>query len=150
MNVYKTRLKTFSIACENETQYRCTSPRQAIPVLRAIFNDLELDENREHFVVLALNARGMVTGYKVISSGTETNCLVSRSDVYRAAIVLGSVSVLACHNHPSGAIEPSKEDIALTDALREAGEILGVPLADHIILTKDDSYSFRQKQAWDK
>lgn len=150
MNVYKTRLKTFSIVCENETQYRCTSPRQATPVLRAIFNDLELDENREHFVAIALNARGMVVGYKVISSGTETNCLTSRSDVYRAAIVLGAISVIVCHNHPSGEIEPSKEDIAITDALREAGGILGIPLADHIILTKNDSYSFRQKQAWDK
>lgn len=151
MNIYKLRSKTFSIVCEKPLDFRCTSPRAAAPVLREIFKLSGLDESQEHFLVVVINPRGHVVGHKVLASGTATACLVTPEMLYRAALVLGGTSVLACHNHPSGSIEPSREDTALTKKLREAGEILSLPLADHIILGHEDAfYSFRSSEGWDR
>ena len=152
MNLYRLHSKTFSVACERPAHgYTCTSPRMAQPVLRAIYAAMELDMDREHFVVLVLDAKGRVIGHKLLSSGTETACLVTPAMVFRAALVLGGVSVLTCHNHPSGDPAPSREDEQLTARLRSSGEALSLPLADHIILGNDDSsYSFRVDQGWDR
>ena len=145
MNHYKIRSKTFSIVSEAlPEEYSCTSPRMAGPVLRGIFDTLGLDQSNEHFMVVCLNAKGKVIGHKVVSSGMETACLVNPAAVFRTALVLGGTSVLVAHNHPSGDPAPSREDTALTAKLRAAGEMLGLTLADHIVLGEGDrQHSFR-------
>lgn len=145
---YKFRLKTFSAALEDPTPYACGSPREAVSVLRAIYKDCSLDDCQEHFLVMVLNAKGAVMGYKVVGTGTETGVMVTPAIVFRAALVLGGLSVIICHNHPSGDPEPSREDKHLTDRCRKSGEALGLPLADHIILGRDTMYSFRAAEGW--
>lgn len=149
MNSYKLKTKTFSIAMEPAESYDpCTSPRAVGAIMRAIFEQLDLDQSNEHFVVVVLNAKGRVVGYKLLATGTETACLVSLAMVFRAALVLGGTSVIACHNHPSGDPTPSREDQVLTRRMRAAGDVLGLPLSDHIILG-DTYYTFRASEAWD-
>jgi len=129
-----------------------TTPRTASKVLKSIY--ATLDAGQEHFSILALNSKGRPVGYKVLSSGTATGCLVTPEMVFRAALLLGGVSVLCCHNHPSGNTTPSGEDTALTRRLRAAGENLGLPLADHIIISgdpdSDEFHSFRADEGWDR
>ena len=82
-------------------------------------------------------------------SGTATATLVSPREFFREALRYGAVSALAFHNHPSGDPTPSREDCALTTRLRAAGESLGVPLADHMVIGAESWHSFRAAEGWD-
>jgi DNA repair protein RadC len=97
----------------------------------------------ERFGLLALNAKGELLAERVLSQGTATGTLISPREFFREALRFGATSALAWHNHPSGDPEPSHEDIQLTRRLRAAGESLGVPLADHLILGRERYHSFR-------
>jgi DNA repair protein RadC len=133
--MYTFKLKTFHVSEAPTGEDAATSPRLAHSFLAPIF--AERDADVEHFVMLALNAKGKAIGFKVIGQGTVTACLASPREVYRAALALGASSIVVAHNHPSGDVEPSREDIALTERLERAGEALGVPLADHLIVSAD-------------
>lgn len=145
----KLRLQTFTVN-EDVSGYGepVTSPRLAGPAMLAIF--AELDADVENFVILALNGKGKPLGFKVIGKGTATACLASPRDVFRAALALNASTVLVAHNHPSGELTPSREDMELTRRLRACGDSLGLPLADHLILSADGrSHSFRASERWD-
>lgn len=103
----------------------------------------------ERFGLLALNAKGDLLADRVLAHGTATACLISPREFFREALKYGACSALAWHNHPSGDPAPSREDIQLTRRLRSAGENLGVPLADHIVLGVDTWHSFRAAEGWD-
>ncbi|MBL0212258.1 MAG: hypothetical protein IPQ13_15305 [Holophagaceae bacterium] len=104
----------------------------------------------ERFGILALNAKGDLLADRVLAHGTATACLISPREFFREALRLGACSALAWHNHPSGDPSPSREDIQLTKRLRAAGESLGVPLADHIVLGSSAWHSFRAAEGWDQ
>lgn len=86
---------------------------------------------------------------RILNQGTSTATLVSPREFFREALRFGATTALAWHNHPSGDPEPSREDRALTTRLRSAGESLGVPLADHMVLGSDRWHSFRAAEGWD-
>lgn len=141
---YPIKLKTFQVVAEDILGYpACVTPRFAESILRSILSTL--DDNQEHFILLSLNSKGKVIGYKVISSGTENSTLVNPSMVYRAALVLGGTSIVCAHNHPSGDPRPSEADENLTERLARSGDIIGIPLSDHIIIGFDSIYSFRNE-----
>ncbi|HSA33950.1 MAG TPA: JAB domain-containing protein, partial [bacterium] len=73
-----------------------------------------------------------------------TQSLVHPRELYAPAIELRSAGVIVAHNHPSGTPEPSADDLALTRRLQEAGKLLGIEFIDHVIITADTHYSFRQ------
>ncbi len=116
------------------------SPAKAAEFLRRILPD----NVREHFLVLFLNGRNQVVSYFVAATGTANSCQVGVREVFQAAIVAGAVSVVAGHNHPSGETVASPEDKAITIRLRQAGELLGIPVLDHVILGSDGFFSFRE------
>ena len=91
----------------------------------------------ERFGLLALNAKGELLAERILSQGTSTGTLISPREFFREALRFGATTALAFHNHPSGDPAPSREDIQLTRRLRAAGESLGVPLADHVILGRE-------------
>ena len=99
--------------------------------------------------MLALNAKGELLADREISRGTATGTLVSPREFFREALRYGAVLALAWHNHPSGDPTPSMEDCILTKRLRQAGEGLGIPLSDHIIIGAEQSHSFRAAERWD-
>jgi DNA repair protein RadC len=104
----------------------------------------------ERFGMLALNAKGDLIADRILAHGTATACLISPREFFREALRFGATTALAWHNHPSGDPTPSREDCALTTRLRAAGESLGVPLADHMVIGCDRWHSFRPAEGWDR
>ena len=104
----------------------------------------------ERFGMLALDAKGQLLADRILSQGTATATLISPREFFREALRYGATSALAWHNHPSGDPTPSREDMALTTRLRSAGESLGVPLADHVVVGGDRWHSFRAAEGWDQ
>ena len=100
------------------------------------------DRERETLTVLLLNRRKELMGYETVSLGTADAAIVHPREVYRAAVSAGADCIIIAHNHPSGDPRPSREDSAVTLKLQEAGEILGIPLQDHIIIAAgNDGYN---------
>lgn len=124
---------------------RITSPRLAATYLMPKASALTV----ERFGIVCLDAQGQVMADLMLSQGTATGTLISPREFYREALRNGAVTALAWHNHPSGNPEPSREDRALTQRLRRAGDELGVTLADHLILGCDRWFSFRAEERWD-
>jgi hypothetical protein len=100
--------------------------------------------SEEHFVALHLSARNEIIGYHVVSHGTLSASLVHPREVYKAALLSNSASIVVAHNHPSGGIQPSLEDIETTTQLIAAGKILGVEVLDHLIVTYRSVISIRE------
>lgn len=105
-----------------------------------LFKDLA-DERQEHFVAAYLDAKANVILRKTVHKGTLTASLVGAREVFREAVKIGAASVIVAHNHPSGDPEPSPEDIAVTKGLVDAGELLDVPVLDHIIVGKNGAHT---------
>ena len=103
----------------------------------------------ERFGMLCLNAKGDLIADRILAHGTATACLISPREFFREALRFSAITALAWHNHPSGDPTPSREDVQLTNRLRAAGESLGVPLADHMVLGGDRWHSFRAAEGWD-
>ena len=114
--------------------------RSSLQIFKA-FKDQFL-EPVEVFRVLFLDGRNRILCFEDVARGTLTSCLVHPREVFATAVRLRCAGILTVHNHPSGAPEPSKEDIEITRRLRESGKILGIKLLDHIIVGEGKYYSF--------
>lgn len=100
---------------------------------------------KEHFVVLYLNARNQLIHKETISVGTLNASLVHPREVFKPAIDNLAASLIIAHNHPSGELVASEEDIKVTNRLKQSAEILGLEILDHLILTKTGYSSFKEK-----
>ncbi len=96
--------------------------------------------NQEHFISVSLNGANEIIEKRVVSVGIVNRTIVHPREVFADPIKDRATSIIVAHNHPSGNKNPSKEDIVLTRRLYNAGEILGIELLDHIILTGDGGY----------
>jgi DNA repair protein RadC len=103
------------------------------------------DKRKEHFILILLDIRHRVLRTAQISIGSLDMSVVHPRETFREAIVASAASVILAHNHPSGDPTPSPEDIALTHRLVKAGELLGIPVLDHLIVGKDRVLSFRKE-----
>ena len=92
------------------------------------------DKKQEYFVCLTLDGANRLIAKRVISIGTLTASLVHPREVFAEAITDRAASIIVAHNHPSGNLEPSAADKEVTDRLKQAGEILGIEVLDHLIL----------------
>jgi DNA repair protein RadC len=100
-------------------------------------------KRKEHFVGLYLNARNQIIAKELISIGTLNASIVHPREVFEPAIRLNCASVIVAHNHPSGDTCPSEADIASTKQLYKAGEILGIDLIDHLVVSKNSFTSLK-------
>ena len=96
--------------------------------------------DREHFVVLLLNQKNRVVGLHTVSVGSLTASVVHPRETFKAAILANAAAIICGHNHPSGDCQPSKEDRAITQRLKEAGALLGINLLDHVIVGGEGRY----------
>jgi len=101
---------------------------------------------KEHFVAFFLDTRNQVIKSEIISVGTLNYSVVHPREVFEPAVRTHANSVMISHNHPSGSLEPSDEDINITKRLERAGEILGIKLLDHVIVTNEGYISLREKK----
>jgi DNA repair protein RadC len=118
-----------------------TEPEVAASLIRALIDDY----SKEHFYTASFDTRNRLIGIDEVTKGTLTASLVHPRETFEKAIRRHAASIIVAHNHPSGDSEPSEEDIRITKRLAEAGKIMGIELLDHIILTLDSYYSFKEK-----
>lgn len=97
---------------------------------------------QEHFIAVFLNSKNEIISDSTIFIGTSNKSIVHPRDIYKKAMKEAAVKLIVLHNHPSGDSTPSKEDIAFTKRLVAAGELLQIPLLEHLIIGKGNYYSF--------
>lgn len=97
---------------------------------------------QEHLVAVFLNSKNCIIDYKTIFIGSANQSIVHPRDIYKEALKYSAVKIMILHNHPSGDASPSKEDVAFTSRMLEAGNLLQIPLLDHLIIGKNCFYSF--------
>jgi len=141
--------KAITIAAALElARRRQTAGFMELPVIRgsrdaylAIASVLE-DLPHEEFWILFLNKGNKVIGKEQLSIGGTDATIVDAKIVFRKAIEAKAAAIVVCHNHPSGTIRPSQADVELTKKLKNAGEVLGIPVLDHIIVVDKGYFSF--------
>ena len=109
----------------------------------ALFSFLQ-KETKEHFIALHLDTKNRILCIDRVSAGTMTSSLIHPREVFKTALLSSAASLLLIHNHPSGDPTPSREDIAITEKLKEAGEIMGIAVLDHVIIG-DGYVSLKEK-----
>ncbi len=103
------------------------------------------DQRKEYFLCLYLNGRNQVIHKEVISIGSLSASIVHPREVFQVAVHHSAASIILAHNHPSGDVSPSKDDIELTGRLVKAGEIMGIEVLDHIIIGTGDFLSLKER-----
>ncbi len=116
---------------------RVAMPKDAYPLL-IHYADLK----QEHFVVISLNGGHEVNAVREVTKGLINKTVVHPREVFADPITDRACAIIVAHNHPSGNLEPSTEDREITTRLRQSGEILGIPLLDHLIFSVNGYYSF--------
>ena len=102
-------------------------------------------KKKEYFVILSLDSVNHLINVSDIAIGTLNANLVHPREVFQEAILNHAAKIILAHNHPSGNLEPSKEDILVTEKLAGSARILDIKLEDHLIITKDGYFSFKEK-----
>ncbi len=127
-----------------------TNPGTLAKILQKILlAEDENDQKKEHFWSVGLSARNSIEYLELVSLGTLNANMIHPRELFRLAILKSVASIIVLHNHPSGALEPSAEDLGVTRRLEEAGRILGIRVIDHIIITKNSFYSFKENKLID-
>lgn len=120
---------------------KLTCSKDAFTLLHTFLSD----KDREMFVVSCLDVKNQPTSINVCSIGSLSSSIVHPREVFKTAILSNASSIIVGHNHPSGNLEPSKEDIAITNRLKECGSILGIQVLDHLILGDNNTFlSFKE------
>lgn len=119
---------------------RYTNPKDIYESIRYLF----VGKKQECFYVLYFNQKQELLERKLLFMGTVNRSIVHPREVFREAYLLSASSFICVHNHPSGDVTPSYEDIRVTKALIEIGEMNGIPVLDHLIVSDDAYYSFRE------
>lgn len=108
-------------------------------------------QNQERFAVVLLDVKNRLLGTQVITIGTATETLAPPREIFREVIRQGATRLIVAHNHPSGNLEPSSEDIELTRQLLAGAKFLAIPLLDHLILGNGNYQSIREiTTLWDE
>lgn len=121
---------------------KLNSPEDIALMMRKLLHVEQMAE--EHCYMIAMNSSCKVLGVFFISKGTVNVSLVTPRELYIRALLAGAVQIVLCHNHPSGNAIPSEQDIAITQKIKEAGEMININLADHIIIGSNSYLSFKE------
>jgi len=118
------------------------SPKELVNWLKSCIGA----ENQEYFLVIFLNHHNRIISFSRLAQGSSNSVSVSPADIYAEAVKLKAASLIIAHNHPSQQVEPSLADSLTTQQLQKAGQMLNIPLKDHIIVSFNDYYSFMEHQ----
>lgn len=148
INIYDVKLddnRAVSLVKEATYEYGysyANTPEAVADVMRNVF-DLH-NKAEEHFYMLALSANGDITGAFLISKGSLRETLMHPREIFKRAILCNAYSIIVAHNHVSGSITPSSNDINATNELVEAGKLLHISVVDHLIVTHTGYNSLRE------
>ncbi|GAB7306666.1 RadC family protein [Enterococcus gallinarum] len=101
-------------------------------------------DTQENLVLLCLDTKNNVTCYSIVHRGTINQSIVHPRDIFQRAILSNATRILLAHNHPSGNPTPSEADNIVTKRIEQAGELMGIPLLDHIIVGYDEYFSYKE------
>ena len=124
-----------------QNRLKISNSQQTTEILRALW-DYDTLELQEYFKILYLNNYNQIIGLYPHSKGSITGTIADIRLILAGALQCGAVAMIIAHNHPSSNIKPSEADKKLTEKINKASELMDIKLLDHIILTKDDYYSF--------
>ncbi|MBS1721671.1 MAG: DNA repair protein RadC [Armatimonadetes bacterium] len=127
--------RKIGVASQGQREAPVTRSQEAYELFRHL-----ADEEKEHFCAAFLDSKAQPIGTKVVHIGTLNASVVGAREVFREAVRHNAASVIVAHNHPSGDPEPSPEDIKVTEALKKAGDLLDIPLLDHVIIGHNGRY----------
>ncbi len=143
------QVKAAQLQCVGELSRRiATSCRHVGPIfsgpdeIASFYMERMRHEPREILMLVMFDRKNMFLDEEVLSIGTSNTSLISPADVYRTALRRKAEFIVLLHNHPSGDPQPSREDIAVTHRIRQCGELLEIPLMDHIIIGDNRYFSF--------
>lgn len=129
-----------------DSNIQVCSPESIASVLQKwLVEQDEIEQNKEHGIVIVLNTRKRVILVDVVSVGFLDIAPFNPREVFRRAIGQGGATIILAHNHPSCDCSPSDDDIACTKRMSEAGRVIGIHVVDHIIFSQDEYYSFCEK-----
>lgn len=120
---------------------KLTSPHEVVAFFTSELKGVQV----EKFIGVFLNTKNEIIAWEVISVGSLNASIVHPREVFNRAIKRSAASILVLHNHPSGHVAPSQEDLLITERLAEVGKIMGIPLLDHLIIGHKDYYSFKEE-----
>ena len=126
----RTDHERFTVSCPNDI---AEFVRKVLP-----------ENSREHFIVMYVDVKNRVSGYSTMGIGGEDSCIVPLREMFQRAVIVGAISIALAHNHPSGSLAVSGEDIALTKRIIAGAAILGIKVLDHVIVTESDQLSLRE------
>jgi DNA repair protein RadC len=126
----------------NTERIKLADPKAVVSFIKSQIGD----ECREHFITLCVNMKNEVLSYSLVSIGTVSEAIVHPREVFTPAILSGASGIIISHNHPSGLLQPSSQDMTTTKRMCDAGKIIGIPVFDHIIVgfDSDDYYSIKE------
>lgn len=119
---------------------RFTSPGQVYELFRDLWQ-----ETKEHFLALHLDGKNRIVCLDRVAVGSLNQCVVHVREVFKSAVLSSAAAVLLIHNHPSGDPTPSREDREITRRLKDAGDLLGIPILDHVIVGEGEYLSFVER-----
>ncbi|HBE80346.1 MAG TPA: DNA repair protein RadC [Firmicutes bacterium] len=144
--MYLYRLPIYQVRLVRDGSQRSNLKKIVKPTdVTEILNAFLTGVDRENFVVIMLNTKNQIIGINTVAIGMLSSCPVHPREVFKPVILANAAGVILGHNHPSGEPSPSQDDLALTNRLRDAGELLGIPVIDHIIIGDEGRfYSFKE------
>jgi len=101
--------------------------------------------DREMMIVVHLNTRNEIVAIEPTNTGDLNSCSITMRELFKGAILSNAASIIVAHNHPSGDVSPSPEDVAVTVGIRQAGELLGIELLDHLVFSDTGWLSLRMR-----
>lgn len=123
---------------EEKPRKKCSNPFDIYEMNKYLFKN----KKQEYFYCLYLNSKNELIERKLLFMGTVNKSVVHPREVFKYAYLSSASSIVCMHNHPSGDVSPSKDDIMFTKALVEVGRVQSIPVLDHIIVGNDNYYSF--------
>ncbi len=126
----------------NYENVKFSSPEDIVLMMRRLVH-LE-QKAEEHCYMIAMSNSCRILGIFFLSKGTVNASIVSPRELFIRALLIGAVQIIICHNHPSGNAVPSNSVIEMTKRIKEAGELVNIILADHVIIGSDTYLSFKE------
>lgn len=144
IKIQKLESEPFIRVCkEREVYYemnRVNGPEMAVDLLREVIDHASV----EVFVVACLDVKNKVKAISIVSKGSLSAAIVDPKVIIQLGLAVNASSIIVGHNHPSGDTQPSMEDTKITSRLDEATKLIGLKLLDHLIITDDSYYSFKE------
>ena len=146
--VYKSFANNYRLICEPNPKFnkvKITGTRDTVEYLTQLYEQEQNMDIVESFFILILNRANTVTGWVKISSGGITGTVADPRIIAKYAVENLACGIIMCHNHPSGNLQPSRQDEVATQNIKQGLAFLDIKLVDHVILSSEGFYSFLEE-----